>query len=142
MSQKYCFKSLFRKLSELSGWYFLMYGLNFWWHVKMILINSNDFVVTCFLTHTVWTGVQFLYLSRKKWGDIPRYAHILLYFWPETYTQKEEIRKHDLISYFVYLYFKIPSFVTNKLPRILAIHFPSIIYLFLFFIASYIAPAR
>ena len=66
------------------------------------------------MTQTVWTGVQLLYLSRKKWGDIPRYAHILLYFWPETYTQKEEIRKHDLICHFVYLCFKIPFFVTRN----------------------------
>ena len=31
---------------------------------------------------------------------------------------------------FICTYFKIPSFVTNKLPRILAIHFPSIIYFY------------
>ena len=95
----------------------------------MILINSNIFFCNMTLDPYGMNRGTILVFEQKKWGDIPRYAHILLYFWPETYTQKEEIRKHDLICYFVYLYIKIPFFVTKKLLEILAIHFTHIIFL-------------
>ena len=94
----------------------------------LFIIDSNFFCNMFLDPHGMNRGT-ILVFEQKKWGDIPRYAHILLYFWPETYTQKEEIRKHDLICYFVYLYFKIPFFVTKKLLGILAIHFPHIIFL-------------
>ena len=63
--------------------------------------------------HGMNRGTTFVF-EQKKWGDIPRYAHILLYFWPETYTQKEEIRKHDLIRYIFCLFVPQNSLFVTK----------------------------
>ena len=102
-------KSSFRKMSELR-WLVLF---NIWTEFVMskwyLLIAMIFFCNMSLDPHGMNRGT-ILVFEQKKWGDIPRYAHILLYFWPETYTQKEEIRKHDLICYFVYLYFKILFF--------------------------------